>query len=125
MKIITKDEFAKATRLDKLRMPGLATLLMELMKINQVNDLFAQAQPKQGPDFVDAILKGCGITIDFDEKDLKNLPADGAFVAIANHPYGGIEGMILLKILCMARPDAKLMANFLLKKNFRILYLFL
>lgn len=116
MKIITTDEFAKATKLDKLRMPGLAALLMELMKINQVNDLFAAAQPKQGPEFVDAILEGCGVTIDFDESELKNLPADGAFIAIANHPYGGIEGMILLKILCMARPDAKLMANFLLKK---------
>jgi putative hemolysin len=116
MKIITTDEFAKATKLDKLRMPGLAALLMELMKINQVNDLFAQAQPKQGPEFVDAILNGCGVTIDFDENELKNLPANGAFIAIANHPYGGIEGMILLKILCMARPDSKLMANFLLKK---------
>ncbi|QJD98454.1 lysophospholipid acyltransferase family protein [Mucilaginibacter robiniae] len=116
MKIITTDEFAKATKLDKLKMPGLAALLMEIMKINQVNDLFAQAQPKQGPEFVDAILAGCGVTIDFDENELKNLPADGSFIAIANHPYGGIEGMILLKILCMARPDAKLMANFLLKK---------
>jgi putative hemolysin len=116
MKIITRDEFARATKLDKLRMPGLAALLMEIMKINQVNELFAQAQPKQGPDFVDAILEGCGIDIDFDENDLKNIPANGAFIAIANHPYGGIEGMVLLKILCMVRPDAKLMANFLLKK---------
>ena len=97
-------------------MPGLAALLMELMKINQVNDLFDQAQPKQGPDFVDAILKGCGIEIEFDKKELKNIPSTGSFIAIANHPYGGIEGMVLLKILCMVRHDAKLMANFLLKK---------
>jgi putative hemolysin len=116
MKVITTEEFAKATKLDKLKMPGLAALLMELMKINQVNELFAQAQPKQGPDFVDAILEGCGIDIEFDESELRNLPATGSFIAIANHPYGGIEGMVLLKILCMARPDAKLMANFLLKK---------
>jgi putative hemolysin len=116
MKIITTEEFAKATKLDTLKMPGLASLLMELMKINQVNDLFAQAQPKEGPEFVDAILKGCGIEIDFDERELKNIPKDGSFIAIANHPYGGIEGMILLKILCSVRPDAKLMANFLLKK---------
>src|SRR6195952_173047 len=116
MKIITTEEFAKATKLDKLKMPGLAALLMEVMKINQVNELVAQAQPKQGPDFVDAILEGCGVTIDFDEHDLKNIPAEGGFIAIANHPYGGIEGMVLLKMLCMVRPDAKLMANFLLKK---------
>jgi putative hemolysin len=116
MKVITTEEFAKATKLDKLKMPGLAALLMELMKINQVNDLFAQAQPKQGPEFVDAILEGCGIDIEFDERELRNIPKTGSFVAIANHPYGGIEGMVLLKILCMVRPDAKLMANFLLKK---------
>jgi len=116
MKVITTEEFAKATKLDKLKMPGLAALLMELMKINQVNDLFAQAQPKQGPDFVDAILEGCGIDIEFDERELKNIPKTGSFIAIANHPYGGIEGMVLLKILCMVRPDAKLMANFILKK---------
>ncbi len=116
MKVITTEEFAKATKLDKLRMPGLAALLMELMKINEVNKLFAQAQPKQGPEFVDAILEGCGIKIEFDERELKNIPATGSFVAIANHPYGGIEGMVLLKMLCMVRPDAKLMANFLLKK---------
>jgi putative hemolysin len=116
MKVITTEEFAKATKLDKLKMPGLAALLMELMKINQVNELFNKAQPKVGPDFVDAILEGCGIDIEFDEKELKNLPKTGSFIAIANHPYGGIEGMVLLKILCMVRPDAKLMANFLLKK---------
>ena len=116
MKVITTEEFAKATKLDKLKMPGLAALLMEIMKINQVNELFAQAQPKVGPEFVDSILAGCGIDIEFDERELKNIPATGSFVAIANHPYGGIEGMVLLKILCMARPDSKLMANFLLKK---------
>src|SRR6202012_1749223 len=116
MKIITTEEFAKATKLDKLKMPGLAALLMEVMKINQVNKLFAEAQPNQGPDFVDAILKGCGVSIDFDERELKNIPTEGGFIAIANYPYGGIEGMVLLKILCMVRPDAKIMANFLLKK---------
>ncbi len=116
MKIITTEEFAKATKLDKLKMPGLAAFLMELMKINQVNDLFAQAQPKQGIEFIDAILDGCGVKIEFDPRDLKNIPKTGGFIAIANHPYGGIEGMVLLKMLLTVRPDAKLMANFLLKK---------
>jgi len=116
MKIITRAEFAKATGLDKFKMPGLAALLMEVMKINRVNELFAQAEHQQGTAFIDAILEGCGITLEFDEQELKNIPANGGFIAIANHPYGGIEGMALLKILCTVRPDAKLMANFLLKK---------
>ncbi|GAB3919855.1 lysophospholipid acyltransferase family protein [Mucilaginibacter myungsuensis] len=116
MKVITTEEFAKATKLDKLKMPGLAAWLMELMKINQVNEVFAQAQPKQGPEFAKAVLDAIGITVEFDERELKNIPKEGAFIAIANHPYGGVEGMVLLNLLCSVRPDAKLMANFLLKK---------
>ena len=85
MKIITTEEFAKATKLDRLHIPGLASFLMELMKINQVNELFAEAQPKQGIEFIDAILEGCGVTIEFDERELRNIPAQGGFVAIANH----------------------------------------
>ena len=116
MKIITKAEFEKASKIDKLHMPGLASLLMEIMKINELNEVFKKAEHLQGEAFIDKILQIIGITIEFDESELKNLPKKGAFLAIANHPYGGIEGLILLKIMCIVRPDSKLMANFLLKK---------
>ena len=116
MKIITKDEFSKAIKLDKIYMPGLASILMEVLRINEVNEVFQKAEHLKGTTFIDKILQIIGISIDFDESELKNIPKEGAFIAIANHPYGGIEGLILLKILCMARPDSKLMANFLLKK---------
>ena len=42
MKIITKTEFAKATKIDKLGVPGLAALLMEVMKLNDINKVFSQ-----------------------------------------------------------------------------------
>lgn len=116
MKIITKDDFARASKLDKLYLPGLASLLMEVMKINEVNEVFNRAEHLHGLTFVDKILQIVGISIEFDENDLKNIPKQGAFIAIANHPYGGIEGLVLLKLLCTVRPDSKLMANFLLKK---------
>ncbi|MHB1179914.1 MAG: GNAT family N-acyltransferase [Daejeonella sp.] len=116
MKIITKEDFAKAAKLDKLHLPGLASLLMEVMKINEVNEVFNKAGHLHGLTFVDKILQILGISIEFDEDDLKNIPTQGAFIAIANHPYGGIEGLVLLKLLCTVRPDSKLMANFLLKK---------
>ena len=116
MKIITKAEFEKASKIDKLYMPGLASLLMEIMRINELNQVFKKAEHLQGEAFIDKILQIIGIAIDFDESELKNFPKNGAFLAIANHPYGGIEGLILLKIMCRVRPDSKLMANFLLKK---------
>jgi len=116
LEIISKKDFESATKLDKLMLPGLANLLMEVMKINDVNKLYSQFHDLDGMDFVDGILNSLGIKIEIDEKELNNIPKDGAFIAIANHPYGGVEGLILLKILFAQRPDVKLMANFLLKK---------
>jgi putative hemolysin len=97
-------------------MPGLASILMEVMKINEVNKVFQKAEHLSGISFIDKILQVIGIKVEFDEKELRNIPKNGSFIAIANHPYGGIEGLILLKIMFMMRPDSKLMANFLLKK---------
>lgn len=97
-------------------MPGLSYLLMEMMKINDVNKLYSKYSELDGLAFADAILDSLGITIEYDESTLKNIPKEGAFIAIANHPFGGIEGLILLKMLAKVRPDAKLMANFILKK---------
>lgn len=116
MKIITTQEFAKATKIDKLGVPGLAALLMEVMKLNEINDVFAQNQHFNGLEFVDKILETIGVSIEFDENDLKNIPKTGAFIAIANHPYGGVEGLALVKLLCTVRPEAKVMVNFILKK---------
>jgi putative hemolysin len=116
MKIITTKEFAKATKIDKLGVPGLAALLMEVMKLNDINKVFSKNEHFAGLEFVDKILETIGVTIDFDEDDLKNIPKTGGFIAIANHPYGGVEGLALVKLLCMVRPEAKVMVNFILKK---------
>jgi len=116
MKIITTQEFAKATKIDKLGVPGLAALLMEVMKLNEINEVFSKNQHFNGLEFVDKILETIGVSIEFDENDLKNIPKTGAFIAIANHPYGGVEGLALVKLLCTVRPEAKVMVNFILKK---------
>lgn len=116
MKIITTSEFAKATKIDKLGVPGLAGLMMEIMKLNDINDVFAQNQHFKGLEFVDKILETIGVSIEFDDDDLNSIPKTGPFIAIANHPYGGVEGLALVKLLCTVRPDAKVMVNFILKK---------
>lgn len=116
MKIITTKEFAKATKIDKLGVPGLAALLMEVMKLNDINEVFSRNQHFNGLEFVDKILETIGVSIDFDEDDLKHIPKTGPFIAIANHPYGGVEGLALVKLLCTVRPESKVMVNFILQK---------
>ncbi|MGK0413886.1 MAG: putative hemolysin, partial [Polaribacter sp.] len=50
------------------------------------------------------------------EEDLKRIPKDGAFITISNHPLGGIDGVLLLKLLIEKRADYKIIANFLLHR---------
>ncbi|MBC7915820.1 MAG: lysophospholipid acyltransferase family protein, partial [Pyrinomonadaceae bacterium] len=114
--IISKEEIIKATQIGRFPLPALAGFIMEVMKITDLNEAFVQIKHLEGIDFINKVLEVLDITIEFDTDDLKNIPTNGGFIALANHPYGGIEGLVLLKILYESRPDVKLMANFLLKK---------
>jgi putative hemolysin len=42
------------------------------------------------------------------------IPQSGPLVVVANHPFGGIEGLILCSVLRRVRPDVKLLANYML-----------
>jgi putative hemolysin len=41
------------------------------------------------------------------------IPRQGPVIAVANHPFGLIEGAILTALLPSVRPDAKILANHL------------
>lgn len=47
---------------------------------------------------------------------LGNIPRTGATVVVANHPFGGIEGVIMARMLKQVRPDVRIMANGLLRR---------
>ena len=72
-----------------------------------------QASGKQ-PEFIPAVLEGMRIRVDLDEADLDNIPKTGPVILVSNHPFGGIEGVVLMDILRRARPDFKVMANYFL-----------
>ena len=37
-------------------------------------------------------------------------------MVVANHPYGGVDGMILAHLLCQIRDDVRILANYHLKR---------
>jgi putative hemolysin len=47
---------------------------------------------------------------------LDNIPSEGPVVVVANHPFGGIEGVIMTLLLRQVRPDVRIMANSMLKR---------
>jgi len=65
--------------------------------------------------FTEKVLEKLNITYDLAEQDLSRLTIpSGPVIVVANHPFGGIEGIILASILRSLRCDVKFMANYLL-----------
>ncbi|MCX2584617.1 1-acyl-sn-glycerol-3-phosphate acyltransferase [Pedobacter sp. MR22-3] len=116
MNVISKENFAKATGICNVPIPGLASFLMRFLKINNFNGMIRDANSLEGEKFAKHILNVLGVSIQMSDEDLAHIPKDGAFIAIANHPYGAIESLALLSTLANHRPDTMFMGNFLLKK---------
>lgn len=118
MSILTSREVSQAIGLEKLGTLGnaIAKSIMHLTKITEVNKIYNKHSHLEGIAFIDAVLLDLGVQFEIPEKDLKRIPAKGAFVTVSNHPLGGVDGLILLKILLLTRPDFKVIANFLLHR---------
>lgn len=114
--LIKEYDVAKALKLEKLKLSVLAPALMQLLKLKKLNKVYEETAHLQGVEFVDHVLKQLKIHYEFDPDELKNIPAKGSFIVVSNHPYGGIDGLILLSLFLKARPDFKISANYLLQK---------
>ncbi len=69
-----------------------------------------------GGAFVDAVLSAMDVPVRVAAEELDRIPKTGPVVVVSNHPFGGLEGLVLAKMLLAVRPDARIMANFLLSR---------
>lgn len=118
MGLVTAKEVSKAIHLDKYGIFGTVVgwLLMKVTKISTLNDIYNRNKHLPDVQFLDGLSKEFQIKFDIPEDDLKRLPKDGAYITISNHPLGGIDGMLLLKLMIEQRSDFKIIANFLLHR---------
>ncbi len=117
MSLVDPEEFAHFTRLKQLGLPRVAELIMELLKLDELNAIYDEfSDAPSAIDFADAVLNKLGIEVEVSPEDLKRIPATGPFITVSNHPFGGIDGVILIKLLAERRSDFKVMANFLLER---------
>jgi putative hemolysin len=118
MPIVTNIEIADSLGLSKFGPWGtsLSNGIMHMLSITDLNDMYDLYSYLDGLAFINAVLNDLGIIIEISDADRKKIPVDRPFIAIANHPLGGIDGLIMLKILMECHPDAMILANFLLCK---------
>ena len=118
MGLVTAKEVAKAINTDKYGVLGTFSgwLLMKILKISTLNKIYDRNKHLSDVEFLNAILDEFQIKFEIPEEDLKRLPKDGAYITISNHPLGGIDGILLLKLMLEREPNFKIIANFLLHR---------
>jgi len=118
MGLVTAKEVAKAIHADKYGVLGTFAgwLMMKILKISTLNKIYDRNKHLQDVPFLNAILDEFQIKFEIPEEDFKRLPKDGAYITISNHPLGGIDGILLLKLMLEREPNFKIIANFLLHR---------
>lgn len=87
--------------------------LFKKLSIDKVNDIHKRYCHLRGPEFAHNILKDDLINVSYEihgKEHLENLP-EGSFMTISNHPFGGLDGIILLDVVGHYRPDYRLLVN--------------
>ncbi|WP_179315896.1 GNAT family N-acyltransferase [Winogradskyella undariae] len=116
--LVTAKEVAKAIHVDKYGFLGtfFGWVLMKVLKISTINKFYLRNKHLSDGAFLNAILDEFQIKFEIPEEDMKRLPKEGPYITISNHPLGGIDGILLLKLMIEQRSDFKIIANFLLHR---------
>lgn len=88
-----------------------ASALMHLLSIDKVNDLYDRYCGLNGPAFARAVLMDLGVRFEIKNMEVLDSLPDGPFITISNHPYGHIDGIILVDLFGHLRRDYKVMVN--------------
>jgi putative hemolysin len=91
--------------------PGLAG---KFSPVGRVRDLYRRVQGSPAGFHLEGLLAEMRIDLRVDSADRARIPANGPVVVVANHPYGVLDGALLTVLLTRARPDVKVLANFML-----------
>lgn len=109
--INSNDQFQLQPRMKYFGGAAFTRFLMHLLRMKKVNRLYTELASEDGINFVDKLIEALDLKYEFDENQLKKIPLNGPFITVSNHPFGGLDGILLIKILSQIRPDIKILSN--------------
>jgi putative hemolysin len=112
MKIIDVKDFESVSSLFKgERGHRFAHFIMRKFAFEKVNQLYDHSSDYTGAEFAAALLNELGVNYVIGNAERLKLLPDGAFITVSNHPYGGLDGIIMIDLFAGIRPDYKFMVN--------------
>lgn len=118
MELFKPKDFLKANpKLSFIGGEHFARFLMFLLRFDKLNRVYNQIGDKKGLEFIDELIRILNINFLCDVDELqKRVPKSGSVIVVCNHPFGGLESILLIKILSQVRSDFKIISTQLLQK---------
>jgi len=112
MPIITKPEIRQMIpALDTKAGNIILNALWSLSGLGPLNKVYDAIEQYKGPAFAQALLRHEHAEYQIGNSEVLDHLPEGAFIVISNHPYGAIDGVILIDMIGRLRPDIKVMVN--------------
>lgn len=100
---------AKAPSLKKKLPDFVISYLKRIVHEDELNDFLSRHWNEDGITFISNFLVELGISYEVDGAD--KLPESGRNTFVCNHALGGLDGIVLLKMLCDKYGEAKAVVN--------------
>lgn len=114
MDLISNDDLIKAIGINSVSAKKFSKVIFKLLKLHQINSLYSNSISESAVLFIENLFREIQIEVEFDEEELNRIPLTGKFVTVSNHPFGALDGLILIYILAKKRRDVKIFANYVL-----------
>jgi len=114
--IVSTEELSRL--LPRRTPPWVAAGLLSLTGLEELNRTYASfgRQVSCHGNVFDEALTQLRVRLEVSEEELVRVPAAGATLVVANHPFGGIDGLALGAALLRRRQDVRIIANTLLSR---------
>jgi len=116
-KLISKDEIRSLHPILRGRFGNtLLKMIFSITGMNKINAVYDGSKQQTGVGFVTDLLDRKGIVRIVENYDVLDSFQDQAFITVSNHPFGHIDGIIVISVVAAKRKDFKMMVNWMLNR---------